>query len=156
MERSLHLMSFHRASFLFKTSRLSNRGSEHCAELKVFQQMWDWWCDPSSSQITRCKHIDKQHPPSYICWAPTHIDFHIQHGAQYMQIGWEDAIRSKEICWVGATQLRLQLNNYWIFQIVPEPILTQPSVQMWWMIPFFQVKEKKYTRSNSLLKEVHW
>ena len=87
------------------------------------------WFNPSSRQVTRCKHIDKPHL-LHISWAPSHIDFHIQ-GAQYMQIGMSrDAIIEAAKRYVKlerATKAKLQLNNYWIFQIVarsqfpPEP-----------------------------------
>ena len=39
--------------------------------------------------------------------------------------------QQRDIWWIqGSTKTKLQLNNYWIFQIVSKPILTQRSIQM--------------------------
>ena len=39
--------------------------------------------------------------------------------------------QQRDIWWIQAsTKTKLQLNNYWIFQIVSKPILTQRSIQM--------------------------
>ena len=39
--------------------------------------------------------------------------------------------QQRDIWWIqGSTKTKLQLNNYWIFQIVSKPILTQRSIQI--------------------------
>ena len=39
--------------------------------------------------------------------------------------------QQRDIWWIQAsTKTKLQLNNYWIFQIVSKPILTQRSIQI--------------------------
>ena len=72
-----------------------------------------------------CVYVERQVKLTFTLRASIYADW-----GEWMQ----SEKQQRDMLSSGPTKTKLQLNNYWIFQIVPKPILTQCSVQMWWMI----------------------